>query len=431
MLTIFLDTESLEKMTKNNNLDILLSLNKDPFIFYRTEYTTSIEGLTKIETKEGKKFNKEQERSLERIYDDLKFYPKNEGQKKFFSLLIKYAIQKNNKEYIHESIFVTENPIFFEKVVNGGIKKYSLRDLFPNLILVNVEKSIDITNTYSQHNGYYIFENEIIKDDKLRFAWYLIKIIDLFPNFALFYKKLEITNIKLKYIDSLSYRFFKLLFCLNLLGYEHYFGNLKPDSIEPYTLNQGIKELRQGDPASLLKLGGLIDPSSQFVLFYHAEYFPSIITGIYDNLALLSANLYNIKMDPIRISFNSKSGKDFLSELEKKNTNLTDLIDKKRPLINLIYEFRERVVHQEGLERRPLPLAPNWTNFFQIDSLVHNYMKQCGDQKSEYKYISKWGVTNYNDVLFVDPYYFSYQYCIFLQQFIDEYFKLLNIFFKV
>lgn len=431
MLTIFLDTESLEKMYKNTNLDTLLSLNRDPFIFFRTNYITSIEQLSQIETKDGKILNKEQENILDIIYSDLKFYPKNEGQKQFFSLIMRYAIQRNNSEYIHESIFVTENPIFFEKVVNGGIKKYSLRDLFPNLILVNVEKSIDITNVYSQHNGYCIFENEIIKDDKLRFAWYLNKIIDLFPNFALFYKKLEMKNNKLKYIDSLSYRFFKLLFCLNLLGYEHYFGNLKNESIEPSTLNQGLEELRQGDPTSLFKLGGLIDPSSQFVLFYHAEYFPSIITGIYDNLALLTANLYNIKMDPIRISFNSNSGKDFLSELEKKNINLTDLIDKKRTLINLIYEFRERVVHQEGLTRRPLPIAPNWTNFFEIDSLVYNYIKQCGDQKSEYKYISKWGVTNYNNRIFVDPYYFSYQYSIILEQFIDEYFKLLNIYFKV
>ena len=241
ILTIFLDTESLDKKSKNDNLATLLSLNRDPYVFFRTKYITSNDTLNKIVTKEGKNFNKEQERSLERIHNDLNFYPKNEGQKEFFSLMIKYATQRNNSEYIHKSIFVTENPIFFEKFVNGGIKKYSLRDLFPNLILVNLEKSIDITNIYSQHNGYYIFENEIIKDDKLRFAWYMNKIIDLFPNFALFYKKLETTNNKVKYIDSLSYRFFKLLFCLNLLGYEHYFGNLKSDSIEPSTLNEGLE----------------------------------------------------------------------------------------------------------------------------------------------------------------------------------------------
>ena len=62
MLTIFLDTESLEKITKNNNLDTLLSLNRDPFIFFRTKYPTIIEQISKIEIKEGKKFNKEQEK---------------------------------------------------------------------------------------------------------------------------------------------------------------------------------------------------------------------------------------------------------------------------------------------------------------------------------------------------------------------------------
>ena len=83
MLTIFLDTESLEKMTKNNILDLLLSLNNDPFIFFRSKYITSMEHLNKIEIKEGKIFNKEREKILDTIYSDLKFYPKNEGQKEF------------------------------------------------------------------------------------------------------------------------------------------------------------------------------------------------------------------------------------------------------------------------------------------------------------------------------------------------------------
>jgi hypothetical protein len=87
MLTIFLDTESIEKMTKNNNLDILLSLNKDPFRFFRSKHVSSIEKLGKIETKEGKIFNKEQEKILDKIYSDLKFYPKMKVKKNFFHLL--------------------------------------------------------------------------------------------------------------------------------------------------------------------------------------------------------------------------------------------------------------------------------------------------------------------------------------------------------
>jgi hypothetical protein len=102
MLTIFLDTESLEKMTKNNYLRTLLSLIRDPFIFFSTKYIASIKQLSKIETNEGKIFNKKQEKILDTIYSDLKLYPKNESQKEFFSLMIKYAIQRNNSDHIHE-----------------------------------------------------------------------------------------------------------------------------------------------------------------------------------------------------------------------------------------------------------------------------------------------------------------------------------------
>ena len=73
---------------------------------------------------------------INQIYKDLMFTPRNEGQTQFFYLMLKYARQRNNRYYIHNSIFITENPIYFEKLVNGGNKRYSLRDLFPNLILV-------------------------------------------------------------------------------------------------------------------------------------------------------------------------------------------------------------------------------------------------------------------------------------------------------
>jgi hypothetical protein len=166
--------------------------------------------------------------------------------------------------------------------------------------------------------------------------------------------------------------------------------------------------------------------NAQYKLFYHAEYFPSLVTGIFDNLALLTASLYSIRMDTIRISLSNSSGNEFLGKIEGENLPLKKLLDGNVDLRNLIYEFRERVVHREGLQRIELPIAPNWTNFFKIDSEIYNHIVGCGDTKTKYKYITQFGIVKNPSGIFIDPYYFCSEYFDRLTNFVEDYIALIT-----
>jgi hypothetical protein len=70
------------------------------------------------------------------------------------------------------------------------------------------------------------------------------------------------------------------------------------------------------------------------------------------------------------------------------NPALRQHINAFRDFINLIYAFRKKVIHQEGLNQVVFPLVPNWSSFINMSPEIRSYIKRCGDAKSEYKYIS-------------------------------------------
>jgi hypothetical protein len=53
-------------------------------------------------------------------------------------------------------------------------------------------------------------------------------------------------------------------------------------------------------------------------------------------------------LDKIKKSLSKDSGEEFLEKIETFNPNLKQHINRYRDFINLIYEFREKVIHQEG-----------------------------------------------------------------------------------
>jgi hypothetical protein len=118
----------------------------------------------------------------------------------------------------------------------------------------------------------------------------------------------------------------------------------------------------------------------------------ALITGVFDNLALLTEDRYQIRLDKIKISLSKDSGVEFLEKVETFNPTLKQHINSYRDFINLIYAFREKVIHQDGLNQIVSPIVPNWSSFIKISPEIRYYIKRCGDDKSEYKFISKWGV---------------------------------------
>jgi hypothetical protein len=147
-----------------------------------------------------------------------------------------------------------------------------------------------------------------------------------------------------------------------------------------------------------------------------------LITGIFDNLALLTAECYHIKLDKMYISLSRDSGEKFLEKVEMINPILKQHIDTFRDFINLVYAFREKVSHQEGLNQTYSPIVHNWSSFIKIDPEIWDYIKRCDDGDSEYKYISKWGVLKRESGIMLDPYFFSSHALSNLLSFTNEYF---------
>ncbi|MGC2571123.1 MAG: hypothetical protein WA364_06395 [Candidatus Nitrosopolaris sp.] len=85
----------------------------------------------------------------------------------------------------------------------------------------------------------------------------------------------------------------------------------------------------------------------------------------------------------------------------------------------------EKVIHQEGLNQVISPIVPNWSSFIKIDPEIWAYIKCCGDGKSEYKYISKWGVLKRESDIMLDPYFFLSHALSNLIMFTNEYLQEL------
>jgi hypothetical protein len=424
MLTILLDSISINAVydEKRNFIEDLLS--RDPSLFRITRTTChvnqeKIREIPSIPEIEGKGFD---QKKLNSIYENLSFHPKNPCQEQFFFLLLKYARQRNNLDYIYESVYVSENPIFYEKLLPGGTKVNCLKHFFPNLILVNLERLKDVLDYYEKKNEYYYFNHIKLN---LKEEWYVRTLFSNFPELSNALTKYRQNVNIVKLLKSLGFRFRKLFYCINCIGIEHYFGNLRKDPIEPAVASKAVESLNEGK-ANISDLRGFIDPDNLFILFYHTEYLIALVTGVFDNLALLTKDRYQIILDKIKVSLSKDSGKEFLEKVEIFNPNLKQHINRYHDFINLIYEFREKVIHQEGLNQIVSPVVPNWSSFIKITPEINYYTKCCGDDKSEYKFISKWGVFEQESYLILDPYFFSKQLVYTLIKFANDYLQKLN-----
>jgi hypothetical protein len=191
-----------------------------------------------------------------------------------------------------------------------------------------------------------------------------------------------------------------------MLGINHYFDNRKVEPIDIKKATAGYNKLGQ-DVYNYNDLMGFIDPDSHFIQFYHTEYIIPQVTGIFDNLALLSNKYYNLGFYGQKASLSNDNGEDFLKALDVANHFLKSHVVAHHNFINLVYSLREKVVHKQGLDGSVIPLVPNWNSFIKIEKEVEAYIKNCSDSKHIYKYISDWGVLNRNGEILLDPFFFS------------------------
>ncbi len=164
---------------------------------------------------------------------------------------------------------------------------------------------------------------------------------------------------------------------------------------------------------------------------YHFNYLITLFTGIFDNLALMTNTKLGIGfVDKRRISLSHGSGREFLKKIREKNLPIREHINSYVDFINLIYLFREKVIHQEGLTKTGFESRSAdgvwYANFIKISKEVQQRVKACGDKASPYDPFTEWGSYQLYNEDYLNPYSFSTAAMRKLIEFVDKYMELLG-----
>lgn len=164
---------------------------------------------------------------------------------------------------------------------------------------------------------------------------------------------------------------------------------------------------------------------------YHFNYLITLISGIFDNLALITDQDLQISHKDIRQIGLSKSGsKPFLKEIRERRPDIRKHINNYVDFINLIYSFREDVVHRAGLPSvvfHDSSYKHGWNaQFIKISEEIARMIELCGDGKRDFDKFSEWGVYKSGNVFFVTPYILGISLVRTILQFTDIYLDLLG-----
>ena len=187
-------------------------------------------------------------------------------------------------------------------------------------------------------------------------------------------------------IDALAHRLCYALMALDEMGIQYYLG---------------------------------IDSDTMDNTLYHFNYLITLITGIFDNIALKTNTYLSINFQDLRkVSLSNKSGKEFLIEIREKNPDIREHIISYSNFIRLIYSFRKLVIHREGLSTAG--------GYIKISEEIKKNIDHCSDENSEYDSFSKWGVYRIHDDSYLVPYQFSLTAINMLIRFVDKCLELLG-----
>ena len=285
------------------------------------------------------------------------------------------------------NIMVTEhdvllkNRLWFESHFPGGM-----------LNIMTIEEATEVADLLLKFRGKYPISDYL---DANKGYWYWLSFRTKVP---FYHVGNRITPLKPSILETLAQRFVFLLMSVDEMGFQYYSG---------------------------------VNNDTMDNMIYHFNYFISIVSGIFDSLALQTFNQYKLVFEeshiPSRISLYTKTGRDFLKAVRKRNPNLRKHINDYVHFINAIPILRKHVLHREGLRQACFEYRgkdEGWkANFITIPRGFVNYIKQCGDTKEDYEPWTKFGVYGHS---FLNPYKFAKSATLLLSKFCNKYLQLLG-----
>ena len=420
-INIHIDSECFEKLLNNSNdvaYTILSYHRSEYFNFVKSPFSTSHDELQNIpdynliidESSEKcgieiktNQFNKSYyfeykatdiRRIAESVYQkekvtDLEYY---EVEKVFVQAIFNrqdssfYSSQFSSRYERYEgfeeiNIYITNNDIILKK-------RLWFENHFPGypLNIMTVEEASLLMNLFLINNDLYCASSQCYYS---KWYWYWFSMRLKLPHF----------NVGRTFIDALANRFCYSIMALDEIGKQYFLG-----------VNNNTIETK----------------------IYHFNYLITLITGIFDNLALHTngclgineENLFNVSLSSSR-----KKGK-FLKKVEGENAPLRKHINKHSNLINLFFLLRDPIIHREGVSTTRFHYKDEeveWeASFIFITKKINMAIQDCGDLPRSYDPFSEWGVYQQHTHFYLEPYHFSIQAITKMAEFVDEYLKLLG-----
>jgi hypothetical protein len=308
-----------------------------------------------------------------------KYFQKNEIDSTEYYTILQIFIQAVICQFDKHCVYVTND----RKILQNRLW-FESQFRYIHLNIMSVEESALLLDLFFKKKGFYYISSRLRLN---KGGWYWCSMRHKLPHY----------NVKEPIIDSLSYRFYFSLIALDEIGIQFYQG-ANNDTMDN--------------------------------TLYHFNYLISLVTGIFDNLALKTNECLSIRFSvPHTISLSNVTGREFLRKIREKNPDIRKHIETYMPFIRLIYLFRPKIIHREGLVRTSYERTDEikWkANFIRISNKISDFIKFCGDSQNGIDPFTTWGVYKENGDIFLEPYNFSLKAISMLQIFVDKYLQLLG-----
>lgn len=316
------------------------------------------------------------------------------------------CLSENTNLLVTTNKHLLKNRLKLEKSLmdRSYFSKYTLSSNYP-LNIVNVAEVNEIIDLFLKYRNLYFFgiekfpfpvrfpsQNKIIEGIGKRdiifdeYNWYLTS----------FRTKIPYHHAKNGLFVSFGNRFIFLLMCIDEMGKLYY---------------QGANE------------------NTQMGLLYNFNYFISLMTGIFDNLALMTKEKYNISKEKAKISLNPNRG-DLIVELKDKDLKLYNNIQDHVDFLKLIYDLRNEIVHSEMLDIAFLNSKDIKSNALILNDEIFRYFLCYPKKINKTKRLDFWGVKKINvqgnEKYLIEPFNFSKKATKILIDFSNTYLKLLG-----
>lgn len=398
-LRILVDSQNLATLLADGNQtarNLLKYSTSEPFEFIRTPIYAAYEGLKAVQPYVERYDNNGGLTAIEipdksitvfwykmqDIEDIGKHIYKKESlspDEKETILLIFIQAELNGLE--HKDILLTENKMLLRN-------RQWFESHFPGcpLNIATVDETKEIMDLFAKYNNTYLISSHFTCN---KWLWYWYSFRSKVPNY----------NVGDYILDALASRFVYMLMSVDQMGFQYYSG-----------VNNDLMQN----------------------MIYHFNYFISLVSGVFDNLAIASKNRLGLAFRgdsiPARTSLNPKAGKEFLKALGGKNHELHKHITNHTNFVNLIYSLRELVTHREMLPKTTFENRNEKWNamFITVDTSVADLIRQCGDMSQDYEPVTLWGQYELAGENHLEPFHFSKAAASLLASFCNTYLRLLG-----